>query len=123
MDVDVEFQERYWYPDDGGEVWVAGYYPVDSTGRFLARDALPEDLIVSHVAGAVHLWKVPVYGCDTFGLLNHYLDSGLSEVPIPRQHSLRGSFIYHWVRTVQIGRDLSHLSGEITKYCSVTRRS
>jgi hypothetical protein len=52
--VDVEFRERYWYPDDGGEVWVAGYYPVDSTGRFLSRDALPEDLIVSHIAGAVH---------------------------------------------------------------------
>lgn len=54
MVVDVEFQERYWYPDDGGEVWVAGYYPVDVTGRFLARDALPDDLIVTHVAGAVH---------------------------------------------------------------------
>ena len=54
MDVDVEFQERYWYPDDGGVVWVAGYYPVDATGRFLARDALPAGLIVTHVAGAVH---------------------------------------------------------------------
>jgi hypothetical protein len=52
--VDVEFQERYWYPDDGGEVWVAGYHPVDAEGRFLARDALPEELIVAHVAGAVH---------------------------------------------------------------------
>ena len=54
MDVDVEFQERYWYPDDGGEVWVAGYYPIDATGRFLSRDALPPELIVTHVAGAVH---------------------------------------------------------------------
>jgi hypothetical protein len=54
VEVDVEFQERYWYPDDGGEVWVAGYYPVDSTGRFLGRDALPDGLIVSHVAGAIH---------------------------------------------------------------------
>ena len=54
MDVDVEFQERYWYPDDGGEVWVAGYYPVDATGRFLARDALPDDVIITHVAGAIH---------------------------------------------------------------------
>jgi hypothetical protein len=52
--VDVEFRERYWYPDDGGEVWVAGYYPIDASGRFLARDALPDDLIVSHVAGANH---------------------------------------------------------------------
>jgi hypothetical protein len=54
VDVDVEFQERYWYPDDGGEVWVAGYYPVDASGRFLSREALPENLIVTHVAGAVH---------------------------------------------------------------------
>jgi hypothetical protein len=52
--VDVEFQERYWYPDDGGEVWIAGYYPVDTSGRFLSRDALPEGLIISHVAGAIH---------------------------------------------------------------------
>jgi hypothetical protein len=54
VDVDVEFQERYWYPDDGGAVWVAGYYPVDATGRFLSREALPDGLIVTHVAGAVH---------------------------------------------------------------------
>jgi hypothetical protein len=54
VDVDVEFQERYWYPDDGGEVWVAGYYPVDATGRFLAREALPDTLLITHVAGAVH---------------------------------------------------------------------
>jgi hypothetical protein len=52
--VEVEFQERYWYPDEGGEVWVAGYYPIDAAGRFLAREAFPDDLIVSHVAGAVH---------------------------------------------------------------------
>ena len=54
MEVDVEFQERYWYPDDGGEVWVAGYYPIDANGRFLGRDALGPELIVTHVAGAVH---------------------------------------------------------------------
>jgi hypothetical protein len=54
VDVDVEFQERYWYPDDGGEVWVAGYYPIDASGRFLGRDALPDGLIVAHVAGAIH---------------------------------------------------------------------
>jgi hypothetical protein len=54
VEVDVAFQERYWYPDDGGEVWVAGYYPIDETGRYLARDALPAGLIVTHVAGAVH---------------------------------------------------------------------
>src|SRR4051812_16635885 len=55
--VDVEFQERYWYPDDGGEVWVAGYQLVGTDGRFLGRDA-PEltasGLIVSWVAGAAH---------------------------------------------------------------------
>jgi hypothetical protein len=54
VDVDVELQERYWYPDDGGEVWVAGYHPVDASGRFLARDTLPDGLIVAHVAGANH---------------------------------------------------------------------
>jgi hypothetical protein len=37
--IDVEFEERYWYPDDGGIVWLAGYYPVAPDGRFLARDA------------------------------------------------------------------------------------
>jgi hypothetical protein len=52
--VDVEFQERYWYPDDGGEVWVAGYYPIDASGRFLSREALPDDLLIANVAGAVH---------------------------------------------------------------------
>jgi hypothetical protein len=55
--VRVEFQERYWYPDDGGQVWLAGYQLVDSEGRFLGRDA-PElaasGLIVAWVAGAVH---------------------------------------------------------------------
>jgi hypothetical protein len=36
---DVSFEERYWYPEDGGEVWIAGYQLVDpGTGRFLARD-------------------------------------------------------------------------------------
>jgi hypothetical protein len=55
--VDVELRERYWYPDDGGEVWVAGYHLVDASGRILARDA-PElaaaGLIVAAVAGAIH---------------------------------------------------------------------
>jgi hypothetical protein len=37
--LDVEYEERYWYPDDGGQVWLAGYSLIDSeTGRFLARD-------------------------------------------------------------------------------------
>jgi hypothetical protein len=56
MQVDVEYDERYWYPDDGGQVWLVGYQLVDSaTGRYLARDA-PElaekGLRVAGVAGA-----------------------------------------------------------------------
>jgi hypothetical protein len=54
--VDVVFEERYWYPDDGGVVWLAGYQPVDAeTGRYLARDAPELDargLRVAAVAGA-----------------------------------------------------------------------
>jgi len=38
--VQVEYDERYWYPDEGGQVWLAGYFPVESSsGRYLARDA------------------------------------------------------------------------------------
>jgi len=55
MRVDAIAQERYWYPDDGGEVWVAGYQLVAPDGRYLARDA-PEleraGLLVAGVAGA-----------------------------------------------------------------------
>ena len=56
MVVDVAFEERYWYPEDGGEVWLAGYFLVDpASGRYLARDA-PEladrGLRVAGVAGA-----------------------------------------------------------------------
>jgi hypothetical protein len=51
----VVFEERYWYPDDGGIVWVAGFQPVDADGRFVGRDA-PEvagrGLRMSGVAGA-----------------------------------------------------------------------
>jgi hypothetical protein len=54
--VDVAFEERYWYPDDGGIVWVAGYQLVDpQSGRYLARDApdvVAAGLIVAGVAGA-----------------------------------------------------------------------
>ena len=54
--IDAGYEERYWYPDDGGEVWVAGYQLVDpESGRYLARDA-PElaarGLHVVGVAGA-----------------------------------------------------------------------
>ncbi len=54
--VDVAFQERYWYPDDGGVVWVAGYHVVEpETGRFLGRDdpsLATRGLVVAGVAGA-----------------------------------------------------------------------
>ena len=53
--VDVELEERYWYPDDGGIVWLAGYQPVGAGGRFLGR-AAPElavaGLRIAAVAGA-----------------------------------------------------------------------
>lgn len=56
MRVEVEYDERYWYPDEGGQVWIVGYQVVDSeSGRYLARDA-PElaarGLRVAGVAGA-----------------------------------------------------------------------
>ena len=52
----MEWDERYWYPEDGGVVWLAGYTVVDpATGAYLARDA-PElaaaGLRVAGVAGA-----------------------------------------------------------------------
>jgi HIRAN domain len=54
--VDVVFEERYWYPDDGGVVWISGFQLVEpETGRYLGRDA-PElaarGLHVAGVAGA-----------------------------------------------------------------------
>ena len=53
--VDVELEERYWYPDHGGIVWLAGYQPVGADGRFLGRDA-PElaaaGVRIAGVAGA-----------------------------------------------------------------------
>ncbi len=56
MLVDVEREERYWYPDDGGIVWLAGFQLVDAaTGAYLARDApavLDRGLRVASVAGA-----------------------------------------------------------------------
>jgi HIRAN domain len=54
--VDVSFEERYWYPDDGGVVWLSGFSLVDpESGRFLARDAeelAARGLRVCGVAGA-----------------------------------------------------------------------
>ena len=54
--MEVSFDEKYWYPDDGGVVWLSGYQVVEpGSGRFLARDA-PElrgrGLRVVTVAGA-----------------------------------------------------------------------
>lgn len=58
MLVDVERVERYWYPDDGGEVWLSGYQLVDpDSGSFLGRDApqlAERGLRVAAVAGARH---------------------------------------------------------------------
>jgi hypothetical protein len=57
MVVQTVFEERYWYPDDGGQVWLAGYSLVDDDGRYLARDAaevLARGLHVVAVAGANH---------------------------------------------------------------------
>src|SRR5918997_1029607 len=39
MIVEVEREERYWYPDDGGIVWLAGFQLVAPDGRYLGRDA------------------------------------------------------------------------------------
>jgi hypothetical protein len=51
--VDVTLEERYWYPDDGGIVWLAGFTPVDAEGRFLGREALAgRGLRTAGVAGA-----------------------------------------------------------------------
>src|SRR5437868_6509914 len=37
--VSVIFEERYWYPEDGGAVWLAGYTVVEpESGRYLGRD-------------------------------------------------------------------------------------
>lgn len=54
MKVAVTREERYWYPDDGGIVWLAGFMPVDpATRSFLGRDALRErGLLTCGVAGA-----------------------------------------------------------------------
>jgi hypothetical protein len=51
VQIDAVLQERYWYPDDGGEVWVAGYQLVDAEGRYLARDAPELAAAGLHVAG------------------------------------------------------------------------
>jgi hypothetical protein len=52
----VEWDERYWYPEQGGIVWLAGYAILDPrTGAYLARDSrelAAAGLRVAGVAGA-----------------------------------------------------------------------
>jgi hypothetical protein len=71
IQVTVEFSERYWYPDDGGQVWLSGYQLVDpETGSFLARDApwlAERGLHVSGVAGARHHTEALVSGAASPG--------------------------------------------------------
>jgi hypothetical protein len=53
--VQVVREERYWYPDGGGQVWLAGFQLVGDDGAYLARDAPPvlaRGLRTAGVAGA-----------------------------------------------------------------------
>jgi hypothetical protein len=53
--VDVVTRSEYWYPDDGGQVWLEGYAIVDAGGRFVGRDdpwLAARGLHVAQVAGA-----------------------------------------------------------------------
>lgn len=54
--VEAVYEERYWYPDDGGQVWLAGFTPVEAgSGRYLGRDdpwLAERGLLVVGVAGA-----------------------------------------------------------------------
>jgi len=50
--VDAGYEAKYWYPDEGGQVWVAGYQLLDpDSGRYLARDAQELTSRGLHVAG------------------------------------------------------------------------
>jgi hypothetical protein len=67
--VDVVVEERYWYPDDGSVLWIAGFQPVDAgSGRYLANDA-PEltsrGIRIAAVAGAGR-HHADVIGADEF---------------------------------------------------------
>jgi hypothetical protein len=73
LTVDVVFEERYWYPEDGGAVWLAGYQLVEAeTGRFLGRDA-PEL--------AEHGWRV----AGVAGAARHHTDALQAESAAPGQ--------------------------------------
>jgi hypothetical protein len=56
ISVDAVFEERYWYPEEGGQVWLVGYQLVEAeSGRYLARDApelIARGLRTAGVAGA-----------------------------------------------------------------------
>jgi hypothetical protein len=52
--IDVRFEERYWYPEDGGELWIAGYHVVDGD-RYVGREdawLAEQELRIAGVAGA-----------------------------------------------------------------------
>jgi hypothetical protein len=68
MEIAVRYEERHWYPDEGGVVWLAGYTVVDpESGRYLGRDA-PElaarGLVVAGVAGAARFHGDVLQGDD-----------------------------------------------------------
>jgi hypothetical protein len=54
--VDVREEERYWYPPDGGIVWLAGYHLVNAaTGAFIPNSApelVARGIRIASVAGA-----------------------------------------------------------------------
>jgi hypothetical protein len=56
VQVHVKREDRYWYPDEGGVVWLAGYHLVDpESGSFIGRDdprLAERGLRVAGVAGA-----------------------------------------------------------------------
>jgi len=62
--VDVSYEARYWYPDDGAIVWLEGYQLIDAaSGRYLARDAAQlqrAGLRVASVAGAARHHAEPL---------------------------------------------------------------
>ena len=57
MLVDAGYEERYWYPDDGGQVWVAGYSS-STTDRVATWPAMPP----SSASAACAWWAWPAPG-------------------------------------------------------------
>jgi hypothetical protein len=97
--VEVRFEERYWYPDDGGEVWLAGYQPVEGD-RFLSRDALAErGLRVAGVAGAArhHAEALASAGAAPGGALELRRDPGNEHDPNAIMVMLAGGAQAGWV--------------------------